>query len=89
MHSYRHRYGLVPGDPAYQDTEDAIAAQPPIEVPTVVVDATRDGLGPPAPREEHARRFPNLVGNPQLPVGHDTPQEAPAAFADAVAQVRW
>ena len=50
VHSYRHRYGLVAGDPACQDTEDRIAAQPPIVVPTVVVDGQhRRGEAAPAP----------------------------------------
>ena len=89
VHSYRHRYGLVPGDPAYQATEDAIAALPGIDVPTVIVDATRDGLGDPDQPEEHRRHFTRIEGNPRLPVGHNVPQESPAEFAAAVAQLRF
>jgi pimeloyl-ACP methyl ester carboxylesterase len=89
VHSYRHRYGLVPGDPAYQDTEDAIAAQPVIDVPTVIVDATRDGLGEPGPPDGHHEHFTRIEGNLRLPVGHNVPQEAPAEFAAAVAQLRF
>ena len=89
VHSYRHRFGAVAGDPAYQDSEDTIATQPGIDVPTVVVDATRDGLGGPDPLEEHRRHFGRIVDNPRLAVGHDVPQEAPAEFAAAVARLRF
>lgn len=84
VHSYRHRYGLVEGDPAYEATERRLVARPPVDVPTVVLDAAQDGLGPPVPPAEHARHFPQLVDHQVLQVGHDLPQEAPAAFAAAV-----
>ena len=89
VHSYRHRYGAVPGDPAYQSAEDVVATQPTIDVPTVVVDATRDGLGEPDPHAEHARHFTRIVDHLRLPVGHDVPQEAPDEFAAAVARLRF
>jgi pimeloyl-ACP methyl ester carboxylesterase len=85
VHSYRHRYGLVAGDPAYQDLEDQISALPPITVPTVVIDPQRDGLVPEAPgRAAHARHFPALLDVRSVRAGHNVPQEAPAAFAAAV-----
>ncbi len=84
VHSYRHRYALVDGDPAYEATERRIAAQPRIDVPTVVLDAAQDGLGPPASRAEHGGHFGRLVDHQLLAVGHDVPQEAPTAFAAAV-----
>jgi pimeloyl-ACP methyl ester carboxylesterase len=84
-HSYRHRYGLVPGDPAYQMLEDRIGPQPPITVPTVVIDPQRDGLVPLAPdHAAHAQHFPALLDVRPVQAGHNVPQEAPAAFADAV-----
>lgn len=85
VHSYRHRYGLVPGDPAYQGLEDQVGPQPPITVPTVVIDPQRDGLVPESPgREAHAQHFPALLDVRSVQAGHNVPQEAPAAFADAV-----
>jgi pimeloyl-ACP methyl ester carboxylesterase len=85
VHSYRHRYGLVPGDPAYQGLEDQIGPQPPITVPTVVIDPQRDGLVPVSSgREAHAQHFPALLDVRSVQAGHNVPQEAPAAFADAV-----
>ena len=84
VHSYRHRYGLVAGDPACQDTEDRIAAQPPIVVPTVVVDGQHDAVRPPRPLEDHERHFPNLVDYRRVDAGHNPPQEDPAEFARAI-----
>ena len=52
---------VVAGDPAYETTERLIASQPHITVPTVVLDPTQDGLGPPESRSEHEAHFTNLV----------------------------
>ena len=86
VHSYRHRYGLVAGDPAYEATEERIAAQPVITVPTVVLDAEHDGLGPPGRRApgEHEEHFTQLVDHRFVDAGHDLPQENPTAFLEAV-----
>jgi pimeloyl-ACP methyl ester carboxylesterase len=86
VHSYRHRYGLVAGDPAYESTEERIAAQPAITVPTVVLDAEHDGLGPPGRRApgEHEKYFTQLVDHRFVDAGHDLPQENPIAFLEAV-----
>jgi pimeloyl-ACP methyl ester carboxylesterase len=85
VHSYRHRYGLVAGDPAYQQLEDTITAQPPIPVPTVVIESQCDPLIPFAlPRAAHEWRFPALLDVRSLEAGHNVPQEASAAFADAI-----
>ena len=46
IHSYRHRYRLVPGDPAYAEIEAALAKQPPITVPAITVDGDADGVNP-------------------------------------------
>jgi pimeloyl-ACP methyl ester carboxylesterase len=46
VHSYRHRYELVPGDPAYAATEAALATQPPVAVPAITVDGDADGVHP-------------------------------------------
>jgi pimeloyl-ACP methyl ester carboxylesterase len=88
IHSYRHRFGLVAGDPAYADIERRLAAQPPITVPTITFDGTDDGVRPPAPAERSAHRFtgPRRHGI-VAGVGHDMPQEVPATFADAVLEL--
>lgn len=85
IHSYRHRYGVVAGDPQYDATEALLAAQPPITVPTVVMEGRDDGVDP-APPEDRAR--PHFTGAYRRVVldgvGHNLPQEAPEAFVDAV-----
>jgi pimeloyl-ACP methyl ester carboxylesterase len=84
VHSYRHRFGLAAGDPRYAGLEELLAAQPPITVPTVVLESGADGVGGPGPAED-LDAFPNLRDYRVLPnVGHNVPQEAPEAFADAV-----
>ena len=86
IHSYRHRYGLVPGDPALELTEHRLAAQPPIAVPTIILQGADDGVDPPRPGQEAQFLGPyqcRVIAG----VGHNLPQEAPAAFADAVAEL--
>ncbi len=83
--SYRHRYGLIAGDPTYQELEDKISAQPPIPVPTVVIDPQCDPMIPfVPPRAAHEWRFPSLLDIRSVEAGHNVPQEAPEAFADAI-----
>lgn len=84
VHSYRHRYGLVDGDPRYDALEERIAAQPLVTVPTVVLDAVHDGLGPRPAAAQHEDHFSHLVAHRLVDAGHGLPQEEPAAFVEAV-----
>jgi pimeloyl-ACP methyl ester carboxylesterase len=84
VHSYRHRFGLVAGDPAYDATERLIADQPIITVPTIVLDCADDGLGPPETLAVHQTHFSHLIGHRVVAAGHNLPQERPDAFAAAV-----
>jgi pimeloyl-ACP methyl ester carboxylesterase len=84
VHSYRHRYGLVAGDPAYDQTEQAIEAQPVITVPTVIVDPTEETLSSPDSRAEHETHFTNLVELRTVAAGHNPAQEQPADFTAAI-----
>ena len=85
IHSYRHRFALVEGDPAVEDTERRLAAQPPITVPTITLHGSDNGVSPAASSERHARHFKGSYERRVLPgVGHNLPQEAPAQFAAAV-----
>ncbi|MEL7469406.1 MAG: alpha/beta hydrolase [Pseudomonadota bacterium] len=86
-HSYRHRYALIYGDPAYQEIENRLAQQPDITVPTICIDGDSDGLDRDTSSDRRKftgpyeyRRFPN--------VGHNMPQEAPEAWAQAVLDAR-
>ncbi len=85
IHSYRHRFGLVPGDPALAEVEAALALQPPIRVPALSFDGADDGVRPPAPACQHAHRFTGARSHAVVSgVGHNMPQEVPAVFAEAV-----
>ncbi len=88
IQSYRHRFGLVEGDPAYADIERRLAAQPAISVPAITFDGADDGVRPPAPAAAHARRFTGPRSHRLVPgVGHNMPQEVPQVFAAAVLEL--
>ena len=88
IQSYRHRFGLAAGDPAYADIERRLAAQPPITVPTITFDGADDGVRPVAPASQHARFFTSPRSHRVVPgVGHNMPQEVPPVFADAVIEL--
>jgi len=88
IHSYRHRYALVPGDPAVAGIERRLAAQPPIMVPTVTLDGLDDGVMGIGETADDARHFTGWHEHRHIPgTGHNLPQEAPAAFADAILAV--
>jgi pimeloyl-ACP methyl ester carboxylesterase len=85
IHSYRHRLGLAAGYPPYEELEKRLAAQPTIIMPTITLDGDADGILPATNGKSTAAKF---VGERQhrviANVGHDLPQENPAAFAAAV-----
>ena len=88
IHSYRHRYGLVPGDPAVAHIETMLTAQPKITVPAITVDGTANGVDFGSP-DGHAKRFTGPhVHQIWEGVGHNIPQEAPRRFAAAILKVR-
>ncbi|WP_426956895.1 alpha/beta fold hydrolase [Muricoccus radiodurans] len=85
IQSYRHRYGYAPGDPALESIEEALAGQPRIAVPTVVLHGDTDGVGPVAASAAHDKHFAGAYDRRVIPhTGHNVPQEAPGAFAKAV-----
>ncbi|MCP3722497.1 alpha/beta hydrolase [Paraburkholderia sp. CNPSo 3272] len=88
VHSYRHRFGLVEGDPRFDDIERRLAATPAIIVPTITLDGDADGVQPPGARETGSKRFSGRHENRIVPnAGHNLPQEAPAIFAAAVLDI--
>jgi len=88
IQSYRHRFGLVPGDPAYAAIEARLAAQPAISVPSITFDGADDGVRPPSDASAHAHRFSGPRSHRIVPgVGHNMPQEVPRVFADAVLEL--
>ncbi len=85
VHSYRHRFGLAPGDPQVEATEQRLIALPKIGVPTITLDGTGDGVMAPEGAARHASFFTGPYERRVIPlVGHNLPQEAPAEFAQAV-----
>jgi pimeloyl-ACP methyl ester carboxylesterase len=85
IHSYRHRFGLVAGDPRLEPTERRLAERPQIGVPCITLDGADDGVTPIRGSAHHA---PHFSGSHEHRVvagaGHNLPQEAPQAFALAV-----
>ena len=87
IHSYRHRYGLVPGDPAVAMIETRLTAQPPITVPTIAIDGTGDGVS--GSTEYHAHLFVGRYAYRTFATaGHNLPQERPSDWAEAVIDAR-
>jgi pimeloyl-ACP methyl ester carboxylesterase len=88
IQSYRHRYGLAPGDPSLDEIEDRLAAQPPITVPTIVLHGACDGVSLPGSSAGHARFFTGPYQRRVVPVaGHFLPQEAPGAVIEALSEL--
>jgi pimeloyl-ACP methyl ester carboxylesterase len=88
LHSYRHRLGLAPGHPAYAHLQDRLSDLPVIPVPTVTLDGLADGNFPATDRDAAAVHFVGPRVHRHVPdAGHNLPQEAPRAFADAVMEV--
>jgi pimeloyl-ACP methyl ester carboxylesterase len=84
IHSYRHRFGYVAGDPALEPIEAALAKQPPITVPTIVLQGGGDGVNVAATSAAQARFFTGRYEHRLIPsVGHDVPQEAPMETSKA------
>ena len=85
VHSYRHRWGHAPGDPAYAADEAALHPAPVLSVPTLVLHGTGDGVNPPASSAGKERYFRGRYERRLLAgVGHFPQREAPAAVAAAV-----
>jgi pimeloyl-ACP methyl ester carboxylesterase len=89
IHSYRHRFGLVDGDPSLAQIEQRLATQPSIAVPAITLDGDADGVLALGGTAQHAPRF---AGTHEHRIaqdgGHNLPQEMPRAFAAAILDVR-
>jgi pimeloyl-ACP methyl ester carboxylesterase len=85
IHSYRHRLGLTAGYGPYEDVERRLASLPAITAPAITLDGDADGVVPATDGRSTAAKFTGgrqhrVIAN----VGHNLPEEAPGAFADAV-----
>ncbi len=89
IQSYRHRYGMAPGDPSLDAIEEQLSAQPPISVPTIALHGACDGVSLPDSSAGHARFFTGSYQRRVIPVaGHFLPQEAPGAVIEALSELR-
>jgi pimeloyl-ACP methyl ester carboxylesterase len=88
IHNYRWRLGLAQGEPRYDELEKRLVASPNIEVPTITLEGDANG----APHLEpaaYASKFTGHYSHRLISggIGHNLPQEAPQAFAEAVRDV--
>ena len=88
VHNYRWRLGLAEGEPRYDDLKRQLDEAPLIRVPTITMEGDANGA-PHPPAEAYAKKFSGpyeyrlITGG----IGHNLPQEAPQAFAQAVVDV--
>ena len=88
IHNYRWRLGLAEGEPRYDSLEKGLAEGPVIAVPTITLEG--DANGAPHPdASSYARKFSGKYAHRIITggVGHNLPQEAPQAFAQAIIDV--
>ena len=88
IQSYRHRYGYAAGDPALEDIERQLAAQPGITAPTIALQGEADGVQPAAAFSAQDRLFTGRFERRTLArVGHNPPREAPRDVAAAILEL--
>jgi pimeloyl-ACP methyl ester carboxylesterase len=88
MHDYRWRLGLADGERKYDDLEKRLAALPPVTVPAITMEGDSNGAAHP-PESAYRARFTGKYEYRLIKggVGHNLPQEAPQAFAQAIIDV--
>src|SRR5215470_9229012 len=88
IHNYRWRQALAEGEPKYDDLEKRLAASPVITVPTITMEGDANGAPHPEPAA-YAKMFSGKYSHRTIKggIGHNLPQEAPQAFAEAVIDV--
>ncbi len=85
IHNYRWRLGLAEGEPQYDAVEAKLATGPTIAVPTITLEGDANGAPHPEPANYRAKfTGPYAHRTVSGGIGHNLPQEAPAAFAQAV-----
>jgi pimeloyl-ACP methyl ester carboxylesterase len=88
IHNYRWRLGLSEGEPKYDDLEKRLALAPVIAVPSITLEGDANGAPHPEP-SAYAKMFSGKYAHRTITggIGHNLPQEAPQAFAQAVIDV--
>jgi pimeloyl-ACP methyl ester carboxylesterase len=88
IHNYRWRLGLAEGEAKYDEFEQKLAKAPVIGVPTITMEGDANGAPHPEP-QAYAKMFSGKYSHRLITggIGHNLPQEAPKAFAEAVIDV--
>jgi pimeloyl-ACP methyl ester carboxylesterase len=88
IHNYRWRLGLAEGEARYDAIERKLAAAPTITVPTITMEGDANGAPHPPPAS-YAAKFTGNYEHRTIRggIGHNLPQEAPQAFAEAVIEM--
>jgi len=88
IHNYRWRQDLAEGESKYDELERRLAESPVITVPTITMEGDANGAPHPEPNT-YAKKFSGKYAHRTISggIGHNLPQEAPQAFADAVVDV--
>jgi pimeloyl-ACP methyl ester carboxylesterase len=88
IHNYRWRLGLAQGDPTLDQLEAKLAAAPQVGVPTITLEGDGNGAPHPDPAA-YASKFTGKYLHRLVKGGggHNLPQEAPMAFAQAIIDV--
>ncbi|WP_166361775.1 alpha/beta fold hydrolase [Pseudomonas akapageensis] len=88
VHNYRWRLGLAEGESKFDELEKRLAGFPVITVPTITLQGDADGAPHPDP-SAYAKKFSGKYSHRPVEggIGHNLPQEAPQAFAQAVVDV--
>ena len=88
IHNYRWRQGLAEGEVQYDALEKRLAEGPIINVPTITMEGDANGAPHPEPAA-YAKKFSGKYSHRTIKggIGHNLPQEAPRAFAEAIIDV--
>jgi pimeloyl-ACP methyl ester carboxylesterase len=88
IHNYRWRLGLAEGESKYADLEQRLAEAPIITVPSITLEGDANGAPHPEP-SAYAKKFSGKYEHRLINggIGHNLPQEAPQAFAEAVVDI--
>jgi pimeloyl-ACP methyl ester carboxylesterase len=88
IHNYRWRLGLAEGEARYDDLDKRLAQSPVITVPTITMEGDANGAPHPEP-SAYAKMFSGKYSHRTIKggIGHNLPQEAPQAFAEAVVDI--
>ncbi len=88
IHNYRWRLSLDNGEAKYDELEKRLSRGPVIAVPSITLEGDANGAPHPHP-DLYAKKFSGKYSHRLIKggIGHNLPQEAPRAFAEAIIEV--